>query len=102
MLQIRVNLLQIHVDLQQNLRSGPSASESQALSQEVGGLGIVEVLQIDPVLQQDNRRMLQISRGLLRRRDYVRPLSLSMSRIALWTTLFFFFSCSRHPRQKIE
>ena len=63
MLRIIVILLQKNGDLQQNLRSGPSAIEPQTLSQQVGGLGILEMLQIDPVLQQDNRRMLQISRG---------------------------------------
>jgi hypothetical protein len=63
MLQVASILLQISLDLQQNTRIEPFANEWRPPAQECGHLRIGEMLQVEPVLQQNPGRMLQIREG---------------------------------------
>jgi len=60
MLQIGRFLLQNDAALQQNTRIGPSVKEWRPPAQEAGRLRSGEMLQVEPVLQQNKRGMLQI------------------------------------------
>lgn len=60
MLQVEAILLQVSLDLQQISRSEPAGIQRGVPPEVVGHLGIVEMLQVDRVLQQNEVRMLQI------------------------------------------
>ena len=62
LLQVKVVLLQVDVDLQQNNESGDAAIVRERPIQEAGALGIFEMLQVGLVLQQIGPEVLQIRR----------------------------------------
>lgn len=60
LLQVSGVLLQIDLDLQQKIRSGPSVILEERSREDSGSLGIVVLLQNGPDLQQNEPILLQI------------------------------------------
>lgn len=58
LMPINVDLMQVDLDLQQKIRNGPSVILGELPRKDAGSLGIVDLLQVGPDLQQSEPVLL--------------------------------------------